>query len=67
VHGAGVVGLGLLAGCGRLPASAPPPTRVHHVGYLASEPAAPQHEAFRQALRDLGYLEGQKIASRQVV
>ena len=35
VQGAGVAGLGLLAGCG-LPFSAPPPAaKVHRIAYLA--------------------------------
>ena len=66
VQGAGAVGLGLLAGCGRLPGLAQP--RVPRIGVLSawsstavSSPSGPW-AAFRQALRDLGYVEGQNIA-----
>jgi len=35
--------------------------KVPRIGYLAGDPQAPSHEAFRQGLRDLGYIEGQSI------
>ena len=35
--------------------------KVPRIGYLAGDPQAPSHEAFRQGLRDLGYVEGQSI------
>jgi putative tryptophan/tyrosine transport system substrate-binding protein len=62
VHGAGAVGLGLLAGCGRLPWQAAQPVRVWRIGYLepASEPT--WFEAFRAALVELGYVEGQNLS-----
>jgi putative ABC transport system substrate-binding protein len=59
-----VVGAGstaLVAGCGRLPWQGQSATKVYRVGYLASDAAAPEHEAFRQGLRELGYVEGQNI------
>ena len=31
------------------------------IGYLAGDPRSPSREAFRQGLKDLGYLEGQNI------
>src|SRR5438094_5394159 len=37
------------------------PKKVPRIGYLAGDPQAPSHEAFRQGLRDLGYVEGQTI------
>jgi putative ABC transport system substrate-binding protein len=64
VQGAGVAGLGLLAGCGRLPGQAAAPQQVHRLGYLSSNSAAtdaPVIEAFRQGLRELGYVEGQNL------
>src|SRR5438552_9171694 len=35
--------------------------KVPRIGYLAADPQAPTQEAFRQGLRDLGYIEGQSI------
>jgi putative tryptophan/tyrosine transport system substrate-binding protein len=48
-------------------AEAQQPAKVHSIGYislqsLASEPARIRIEAFRQGLRDLGYIEGKTIA-----
>src|SRR5215470_9821092 len=45
-------------------AEAQQPTKVHRIGRLSSaSPASDQHvvEAFRQGLRDLGYVEGQNL------
>jgi putative tryptophan/tyrosine transport system substrate-binding protein len=62
MQGVGLAGLGLLAGCGRLPGQAAPPMRAPRVGYLAfSGPEQSQHEAFLEGLRELGYVEGQNI------
>ena len=47
-----------------LPVDAQPPKKMSRVGYLAAVSAAadaPRLEAFRQGLRDLGYVEGQNI------
>jgi putative tryptophan/tyrosine transport system substrate-binding protein len=64
VQGAGAVGLGLLAGCGRWPGQAPP-AQVARVGMLLSDPAnawvVRNREAFRAGLAELGYVEGQNI------
>jgi len=35
--------------------------KMPRIGYLAADSKSPSHEAFRQGLRDLGYLEGQSI------
>src|SRR5262245_14175363 len=35
--------------------------KIPRIGYLASIREAPQAEAFRQGLRDLGYIEGKNI------
>ena len=64
VQGAGVVGLGLPAGCGRLPGQAQP--RVYRLGRLAEGSAqqvgtVPYWEALSQGLRELGYVEGQNL------
>jgi putative tryptophan/tyrosine transport system substrate-binding protein len=56
----GAAGLGLVAGCGRLPGQAQAPARVPSVGILNAIPSSA--EAFRQGLRDLGYVDGQNIA-----
>jgi putative tryptophan/tyrosine transport system substrate-binding protein len=56
----------LLAGCGPLPFHPPPPTpvKVYRLGWLhGGIPAANilQLDTFRQALGELGYLEGQNL------
>ena len=56
-----MAGLGLLSGCAppRLPGQ---PSPVRRIGYLASNPDSTQHAAFRDGLRELGYVEGQNIS-----
>jgi putative tryptophan/tyrosine transport system substrate-binding protein len=66
VQGAGAVGLGLLAGCGRWPGQGQRPLRVYrvgmlHEGALNSPGQAPGPTALIQKLRELGYLEGQNL------
>jgi putative ABC transport system substrate-binding protein len=60
-----LAGLGLLAGCGvPLPWAQQPP-RVPRIGVVSNGTAsgfAPNLEAFRQGMRELGYVEGQTIA-----
>jgi len=53
--------VGLLGGCGVLPAPAQQPVAVHRLGYLSGGPSATPAaslEAFRRGMRDLGYVEG---------
>jgi putative ABC transport system substrate-binding protein len=62
VVGVGASGLGLVAGCGRLPWQAPAPAKVPRVGLLgASDASNPDWEALRAGLLDLGYIDGQNI------
>jgi putative ABC transport system substrate-binding protein len=64
VQGAGVAGLGLLAGCGRLPGLGEPPPKIARIGFLGTGPRegrAFMLEPFLQGLRELGYSEGQNI------
>ena len=62
VQDVGVAGLGLLAGCGRLPGQTP--AKVPRIGFLVGvlTASSPEAEAFRQGLREYGYIEGQSIA-----
>jgi putative ABC transport system substrate-binding protein len=72
VAGAGAAGLGLLAGCGRLPWQAAPAARVHRVGVLSTAagelnlPPPPganaNYDALVQGLREYGYVEGQNLS-----
>jgi putative tryptophan/tyrosine transport system substrate-binding protein len=52
-----------------LAADAQPVGKVYRIGLLTSGPASPASmlslEAFRQGLRDLGYVEGQNIVLEQ--
>jgi putative ABC transport system substrate-binding protein len=58
----GAAGLGLVAGCGRLPWQGQPPAKMHQIRYLSAFAPSPNDEAFRDGLRDLGYVGGQNIA-----
>src|SRR5581483_9481811 len=72
VRGAGAAGLGLVAGCGRLPWQAPEPARIVRVGYLLNRPpesaTLPEpgteatFDALREGLREYGYIEGQNLS-----
>jgi putative ABC transport system substrate-binding protein len=53
--------LGLLTGCGRLPWQAQSPAPIPRVGLLGLRTVASLPEAFRQGLRELGYVEGQNV------
>src|SRR5438270_9179987 len=64
VQGTGAAGLALLAGCGLLAPPAQRPARVRRIGFLQSGLSSVEtswDEAFRQGLRDLGYVENQNI------
>ena len=65
MQGMGAVGLGLLAGCGRLPGQAQPPAKVARIGFLASgspDDPALSLDAFRQGLAEFNLIEGQNVA-----
>jgi putative tryptophan/tyrosine transport system substrate-binding protein len=57
VQGAGTLGLGLLAGCGRWPGQAPP-AKIPRIGHLGSAFTNP---LLTEQLAALGYVEGQTI------
>ena len=63
VQGTGAVGLGLLAGCGRLPGQqrAPGGPEVRRIGVVGDSSTA-RWDAFREGLRELGWVEGQNLA-----
>jgi putative tryptophan/tyrosine transport system substrate-binding protein len=58
VQGVGLAGLGLVAGCGRWPGQAQPPAKAYRVGYIGNPDFM---EAFREGLREHGWVEGQNI------
>jgi putative tryptophan/tyrosine transport system substrate-binding protein len=62
IQGAGIAGVGLLAGCGRLPWLAQVPAPVPRIAFLSNAPLASLPVgALRQGLREHGYVEGQSI------
>ena len=59
-----LVGGGLLSGCGVMPRQAQPAAKVPRIGFQsAGSPSANAARigAFRQGLRDLGYVEGENV------
>jgi putative tryptophan/tyrosine transport system substrate-binding protein len=67
VQGASALGLGLVVGCGRWPGQAPRPARVPRIGYLGFAapgvvPGGQNADAVMDALRELGYVDGQNIS-----
>ena len=57
----GIVAIGItLAMCGAV-AQAQQPKKVPRIGYQSAGSSGEREEAFRQGLRDLGYVEGQNI------
>jgi putative ABC transport system substrate-binding protein len=62
VQGAGVSGLGLLAGCGLGgPPWAQPARRLPRVGFLKQPPVLDYMDAFRDGMREHGYAEGENF------
>ena len=60
----GAAGLGLLAGCGRLPWQGQEPPKVARIGLLTLTDAGQQAaylETFAKGLQELGYVEGHNI------
>src|SRR6266542_2493238 len=60
-----LTGLTLLSGCGLSPLPGQQASRVPRIGFLTAGSLASDAawiEAFRQGLRELGYVEGQSIA-----
>src|SRR4051812_28826344 len=61
----GAAGLGVVVGCGRWPWQAPSTAaKLHRLGFLnGTNPAATAQilDVFRQALGELGYVEGQNL------
>jgi putative tryptophan/tyrosine transport system substrate-binding protein len=60
VVGGGTAGLGLLAGCGRLPRQGQAPERVPRLGLLGADPAG-YTPALLEGLAEYGYVEGQNL------
>src|SRR4051794_5418854 len=60
VLSAGMAGLALLAGCGRLPWQAQQSTRIPRIGILYAATDATS-SPFLDALRDLGHVDGQNV------
>ena len=59
--GAGASGLGLVAGCGRLPWQAQQPPKVPRIGFLDLVLSPAHNEWFEEGLRRFGYVNGQNI------
>jgi putative ABC transport system substrate-binding protein len=68
VAGAGVVGLGLVASCASNPSQPVPRgeqlSQIRRIGLLSStlQSSAPELQVFRQALGELGYVDGEQVA-----
>ena len=64
MQGASAAGLGLLAGCGRLPWQTEAARTVHRIGYLSPQGLAlvgPRIEVLQRSLQELGWVEGQNL------
>ena len=60
-----LAGVGLLAGCGRLPFQTQLTPKVPRIGFLSPGPpgaTSPAIEAWRDGLHDLGWVDGQTVA-----
>src|SRR3954467_4541099 len=67
-NGLTLAGIGLLAGCSLPFGPAAGPARLRRIGLLGTPTATsqvPNVEAFRQGLRELGYVEGQDFSLEQ--
>lgn len=60
MRGLGLTALAVLGGCGSLPVPGTA-AKVRRIGYLDPDTVSPNTEAFRQGLRDLGYVEGTNL------
>src|SRR5262245_25972661 len=60
MQGMGVAGLGLLAGCGRLPGQAQAP-KAARLGLLATTGNEAYLDEFEQGLREFGYTIGRDV------
>jgi putative ABC transport system substrate-binding protein len=60
--GVSATGVGLLAGCGRLPWQAPVPVKVPRIGVGIGSGGERYATALLDGLRELGYVEGQSLA-----
>jgi putative tryptophan/tyrosine transport system substrate-binding protein len=62
-RGLALAGISLHSACGLLPPQAPDPARVRRIGLFtpASLATTAEDRAFRQALRELGWIEGQNL------
>jgi putative ABC transport system substrate-binding protein len=58
---AALASVGLLAGCGALPSLTRQPAKVRRIGYLAPRVLPLANDPFRQALPDLGWIEGENL------
>jgi putative tryptophan/tyrosine transport system substrate-binding protein len=61
VQSASIAGVGLLAGCERLPGQAAPAPRIPRIGHVGGNPDSVTREAFQEGLREHGYVEGESI------
>src|SRR5829696_2789218 len=63
VQGAGALGLGLLAGCGRWPGQGQTPAKVYRLGvfHVGADHVPPSLPGLREGLQALGYVEGQNL------
>jgi putative tryptophan/tyrosine transport system substrate-binding protein len=59
VQAAGVAGVGLLAGCGRLPWPGQQAAKVPRIGFLKQPPLLDYMDAFLDGMREHGYVEGE--------